>query len=464
MSKKTLLAVCILPLFLLDCTTTQTAPAFNDILKYSFRVVIYNNSAKLENFIISTPLQGRGHILKIDATHDYTIDKENNLEIIIGDIGPYQIISARVDFTVCVSKNPPYCFDTYKKEAMPQSIVEKYTEPVENLWESDQLVGLAENIIKGSLSEGAIPIKIMDWVRSHMQYKPSENVFSALWALRSKEGDCVEFSNLFIALMRAAGFPARGAIVCPPGAVAMTHMVAEVYHPLLGWVFFDPVSGYYGDNVPPFVYITPVENLDAFSIVRVSYKAEENAKPMKVSVFTSADTVLDVSSTIIVKKYSTDDAILKLEVEANNNSPYDADLLKILLNLNENVFLAPEPVIERYVKKGSKLVVPIDIQMIRKPSRFEPIVVNIAWLYSVGGLAVEKTETKTLYLYPQEQPHHVFWIQAILISCAVTIFVVLVVTKLAKKPEKKAIPVSKHPGELFSRFPCLFLFGRSHHK
>lgn len=66
----------------------------------------------------------------------------------------------------------------------------------------------------------------------------------ALKALESRQGDCTEFSDLFVALCRANNIPAR----VVDGFVSdynntPKHAWAEVYFTKYGWVRFDPTPG-----------------------------------------------------------------------------------------------------------------------------------------------------------------------------------------------------------------------------
>jgi len=86
---------------------------------------------------------------------------------------------------------------------------------------------------------------IMNYVTAHLNYSGFRKVDTgALWALVTGEGDCSEFSALFVALCRAKGIPARritGFCTARPNAVIKEfHNWAEAYLPAYGWVPFDP--------------------------------------------------------------------------------------------------------------------------------------------------------------------------------------------------------------------------------
>jgi len=86
----------------------------------------------------------------------------------------------------------------------------------------------------------------------------------AVWALEKKLGDCTEYSDLFIALCRANGVPARsrGGYVVIDVARGDTpkHDWAEAYIGKAGWVPFDPLHTQQGSATvdklrPIYIYL-----------------------------------------------------------------------------------------------------------------------------------------------------------------------------------------------------------------
>lgn len=81
-------------------------------------------------------------------------------------------------------------------------------------------------------------------------YHNDESEFGALTTLQGGEGDCTEFADLFVALTRAAGVPARfveGVVYAPDALSAydQQHAWSEVYLPSTGW---SPVDATWGQN------------------------------------------------------------------------------------------------------------------------------------------------------------------------------------------------------------------------
>jgi len=122
---------------------------------------------------------------------------------------------------------------------------EKYLEV-----DAPQIRDLAERLTKGKATACDKARAIYDYIGDTMTYSGyNPQDVGALKALNDKKGDCTEFSDLFIALNRAAGIPARSidGITCCTNAKTknedIKHNWAEVYLPGSGWVTVDPTWG-----------------------------------------------------------------------------------------------------------------------------------------------------------------------------------------------------------------------------
>ena len=84
--------------------------------------------------------------------------------------------------------------------------------------------------------------RLTRWVHDSLEKRISLGVPNALQVLRSRSGDCNEHTQLFIALSRALGLPARGAAgLALLGGKFYYHAWPEVY--LGQWVPVDPTFG-----------------------------------------------------------------------------------------------------------------------------------------------------------------------------------------------------------------------------
>ncbi len=132
-----------------------------------------------------------------------------------------------------------------------------YTQPSETIdSENEAIVRMASKLVEGEDDLYVIAFKLGDWTKRNIEYNLStltEGVSqSASWVLKNKEGVCDELTNLFIAMNRALGIPAKFI-----SGVAYTnaegfgegfgpHGWAEVYFPGYGWIPFDVTYGEFG--------------------------------------------------------------------------------------------------------------------------------------------------------------------------------------------------------------------------
>jgi transglutaminase-like putative cysteine protease len=130
----------------------------------------------------------------------------------------------------------------------------------ENYIESNnsQIVSLAQSITAGYSDPSSKARAISRWVYNNLTYTYSSPEKGALAALNSGNGKCTDYSDLFVAICRASGIPARvirgqtsnhatswGLLVQSNTANTAGHQWAEVYLPSFGWVTLDPTFNEY---------------------------------------------------------------------------------------------------------------------------------------------------------------------------------------------------------------------------
>jgi subtilisin family serine protease len=139
----------------------------------------------------------------------------------------------------------------------PEEVM-KYTLPVQGLWESDssEIKEFAKAIVGNEVNPYKKAKLILEKVMEYLTWEWQAEEHSALWAYYSKKGDCTEHANLLIALMRAAGIPAKAALGF--GFIPLYteraseveegfsleqigHAWAIIYLPNIGWVPMDSV-------------------------------------------------------------------------------------------------------------------------------------------------------------------------------------------------------------------------------
>jgi len=105
-----------------------------------------------------------------------------------------------------------------------------------------EIVALAERLVNGSRDPRVIVERINQWVYDSLRKEVTVGIPSALHVLHTRAGDCNEHTQLFVALARAAGIPARiAAGLAYVDGKFYYHAWPEVM--LRGWVAVDPTFG-----------------------------------------------------------------------------------------------------------------------------------------------------------------------------------------------------------------------------
>jgi hypothetical protein len=107
-----------------------------------------------------------------------------------------------------------------------------------------KIIELAKKIVGDEKNSWESAKKINAWVYTNIEKQFTPDLSNALQTLNSRKGDCGEHTALAVALLRAAGIPARpiiGLIYWPPGNGFGYHAWAEAY--VGEWVQLDPSWG-----------------------------------------------------------------------------------------------------------------------------------------------------------------------------------------------------------------------------
>ncbi len=260
-----LLATLLLLAFSLDsailgeenCETTN--PAAYDVV---YTIVITNNGPTSVNQIdIWTPvIQEHLPFQRVESWNsdpqplEITEDESGNkiAHIRIKEkIGPGKSVTIRVKCTVQIntfSCNPVQStFEKYDKES---ELYKTYTAPETHIESDNSQIKEKAAEIAGEIDDPYLAAKkIYEFVISHMSYVRLTQCRGALYALKEKKGDCNEYSDLFAALCRARGIPARSVFGFTYGTPGdERHAWAEIYIPETGWIPVDPAWGRRGKD------------------------------------------------------------------------------------------------------------------------------------------------------------------------------------------------------------------------
>ncbi len=140
----------------------------------------------------------------------------------------------------------------FKEPCWDKSQFKPYLEPSTYVVIDDKVKRLSKRIVQGRNSIREKALLIYDWVVRNMHRKPetcycgSGDVLSLLDELK---GNCVDIHSVFVALLRAAGVPARevfGIRLARNKKIAnitkSQHCWAEYFLPGYGWVVMDPAD------------------------------------------------------------------------------------------------------------------------------------------------------------------------------------------------------------------------------
>jgi transglutaminase-like putative cysteine protease len=142
-------------------------------------------------------------------------------------------------------------FETLLQSTSPDREIEKIDEEPwlkrETFLETDApSIQVAASTIEGASREERVR-NTLRFVATNLEYSGFRaESLGASRALEEQSGDCSEFSDLFVALCRAQGIPARTCdgqliIATKPGDTSR-HKWAEVHFDELGWVPIDPLQ------------------------------------------------------------------------------------------------------------------------------------------------------------------------------------------------------------------------------
>jgi len=128
-----------------------------------------------------------------------------------------------------------------------------------------EIVELADELTRGAQTEIEAVGRILGWVHAQIEYSCSRTVcvpvfeVDALFTLENRIGNCVNFANLAIALLRAAGLPAMPVtgFVADRAESHAAHAWIAVYFPDLDWVEFETANWMPAYGEVPVTFLLP---------------------------------------------------------------------------------------------------------------------------------------------------------------------------------------------------------------
>jgi hypothetical protein len=225
---------------------------------------------------------------------------------------------------------------------LPADIRNNYLQATKNIQSAaPEIVNKSKNLVQGAKLQAEAVESILNWVIAKIEYDYNAPGYDALTVFKTHRAYCVGFANLSVALLRAAGIPARRRDVCATNQGYTTgpegggHSLIEVYYPDVGWVISEPQLEI--NNVFPAVFMasftqcgkksTSIELIDSNDEREVIYLLETELTTSKIGGVSYAANVPDwdrnpinlYPSTFL---FSINDLPSKLDFWVENKSCY----------------------------------------------------------------------------------------------------------------------------------------------
>jgi len=188
------------------------------------------------------------------------VDNENNWHGVfeVGEISPGATKELQLELIYEIDVYDPRISENDVGELSEASWLAAYLEP-DNKWESDHplIVQAATSAVNGETNAYLAGQKIVEFVVDRLNYQTQTTRHGALWAYLNRSGDCSEYTDLSIALARAAGLPARAMYGWGYSENNLGgHAWVEFYLPNKGWQPADPTwAEAFGDH---FAKLNPI--------------------------------------------------------------------------------------------------------------------------------------------------------------------------------------------------------------
>jgi len=184
------------------------------------------------------------------APNEYFTDKENGNTIL------YWNLSDKLNDTADILIKRTFTFYSYNYTApfnaqqinddakIPEDIFYFYTKAEPWLEQNTEIIKIANSIAGSEKSTLKKAQAVFSYVRSKMKYVYPPEKRGALEAIKKYEGDCGQYSALFITLCRILGVPARqhSGFAIDDKETLGYHVWSEIYLPGYGWLPVDATS------------------------------------------------------------------------------------------------------------------------------------------------------------------------------------------------------------------------------
>jgi transglutaminase-like putative cysteine protease len=217
------------------------------------------------------------------------MEEENHYAYIkIGSLGPREKFISRIPFET-VTQNMQFRISEFKAQDYAGSLIQEYCKP-QKYWETrDKIItSLSEQLLSMSPNMVSLLVNIFKLVQERISFREKQKErLGAVTAFKTREGDCDEFSDLFITLCRACRIPARRVIglVVKNGNNFENHAWAEAYIPKAGWVPFDAALNFFAAISSRHIARCRMGKQSDYPTMKLSWKSHKKTekKPVKIN-------------------------------------------------------------------------------------------------------------------------------------------------------------------------------------
>ncbi len=210
----------------------------HDVSTYSENLGFHDRFNNTYDAFNATLNGSSSHSVKISQSYNVTLNQISFSDIQDSDIGSYNYSDIMFDL---------YC--NISREYMNTS--------------DPDLISLSNNIVDSGDNPVEKASKIISWISSYIEYFSQSDHKGASWAYENRKGDCSEYADLMITLLRIQNIPARkitGLLVSNDPTFrpvvgqeytynwgntgkpddTLGHAWVEYYVPAIGWIACDP--------------------------------------------------------------------------------------------------------------------------------------------------------------------------------------------------------------------------------
>lgn len=276
------LYICLLFLFPLFAQAQPKGKSFSIASNYEFTCPGTTNQIKLR-IVVPQDIAGKQKVEQVTYSRDprqvYSANGNRYAEFLI--MNPSRKETIVMNANITIYRND-YNSSRNNNADSTETSTDKYLKSEKYIECDDPLISQKARELQGYSDEETLQ-NIYNFVFNHVRYHGYIlQPLGARAALLLKRGDCTEFSDLFVALCRASGLPARSVSgFTIDWNNTPCHNWTEVYLPDKGWVAFDPTPGNYQQFHKlknRYIYLSRVKNdnqLNGYEIYYYYYQGDK---------------------------------------------------------------------------------------------------------------------------------------------------------------------------------------------